>query len=137
MVWHRARTHFGSGADLSRFRRSGDAGIRPKGARVDLRLMALMCGCIARATNSVVMAALVPIRDNLRRTINLSVVIVRACGRSSNHGKSGFGTAVPQPALRRLLDAPLEAGQDNLRDRRGSLKLARMGLVPAIHDLSP
>ena len=46
------------------------------------------------------MRGLVPIRANLRRIINLSVVIVRACGRSSNHGKSGFGTAVPQPALR-------------------------------------
>ena len=71
-----------------------------------------------------------PIRANLRRNINLSVVIVRACGRSSNHGKSGFGTAVPQPALRGLPDAPLEAGHDNPRDRRGKLKLARMGTRP-------
>src|SRR5205807_9434215 len=62
--------------------------------------------------------------------ILLSVVIVRACGRSSNHGKSGFGTAVSQPALRGLLDAPLEAGHDNPRDRRGKLKLARMGSSP-------
>ena len=50
-----------------------------------------------------------PIRANLRRIINLSVVIVRACGRSSSHGKSGCGTAVTQCALRGLLDAPLEA----------------------------
>ena len=34
------------------------------------------------------MRGLVPIRANLQRIINLSVVIVRACGRSSNHGKS-------------------------------------------------
>ena len=36
------------------------------------------------------MRGLVPIRANLRRIINLSVVIVivRVCGRSSNHGKS-------------------------------------------------
>src|SRR5436190_2070662 len=65
-----------------------------------------------------------PIRVNLTRIINLSVVIVRVCGRSSNHGKSGFGTAVPQRALRGLLDAPLEAGHDNPRGRRGKLKLA-------------
>jgi len=68
------------------------------------------------------MRGLVPIRANLQRIINLSVVIVRAGGRSSNHGKSGFGTTVPQPALRGLLDAPLEAGHDNPRDRRGKLK---------------
>src|ERR1700730_17218970 len=72
-----------------------------------------------------------PIRANLRRIINLSVVIVRACGRSSNHGKSGFGTAVTQRALRGLLDAPLEAGHDNPRGRRGKLKLAPMGLTRA------
>jgi hypothetical protein len=60
-----------------------------------------------------------PIRANLRRMVNLSAVIVRACGRSSNHGKSGFGTTVPQPAVRGLLDAPLEAGHDDPRDRRG------------------
>src|SRR5436190_21214469 len=64
------------------------------------------------------MRGLDPIRANLRRIINLSVDIVRVCGRSSNLGTSGFGTAVPQPALRGLLDAPLEAGQDNPRDRR-------------------
>src|ERR1700730_2243260 len=63
------------------------------------------------------MRGLAPIRANSRRIINLSVVIVRACGRSSNHGKSGFGTAVPQRALRGLLDAPLEAGHDNPRGR--------------------
>src|ERR1700730_3045546 len=63
---------------------------------------------------------------NLRRIINLSVVIVRVCGRSSNHGKEGFGRAVPQRALRGLLDAPIEAGHDNPRGRRGKLKLARM-----------
>jgi hypothetical protein len=68
-----------------------------------------------------------PAGANLRRIINLSVVIVRACGRSSNHGKAGFGRAVPQRALRGLLDAPLEAGHDNPRGRRGKLKLARTG----------
>jgi hypothetical protein len=73
---------------------------------------------------------------NLRRIINLSVVIVRACGRSSNHEKSGFGTAVPQRALRRLLDAPLEAGHDNPRGRRGKLKLARIGLGPCMNPLA-
>src|SRR6202035_5356126 len=52
-----------------------------------------------------------PMGANLRRIVNLSVVIVRACGRSSNHGKSGVGTTVPQPAVRGLLDAPLEEGQ--------------------------
>jgi hypothetical protein len=82
------------------------------------------------------MRGLDPIRANLRRIINLSVVIVRACGRSSNHGKSGFGTAVPQRALRGLLDAPLEAGHDNPRGRRGKLKLAPMGLDPRIHPFS-
>ena len=40
---------------------------------------------------------------------------------------------MPQRALRGLLDAPLEAGHDNPRDRRGKLKLARMGLDPRIH----
>src|SRR3984957_16592546 len=73
-----------------------------------------------------------PIRANLRPIVNPSAVIVRACGRSSNHGKSGFGTTVPQPAVRGLLDAPLEAGHDNPRDRRGKLKLARMGTSPAM-----
>jgi hypothetical protein len=80
-----------------------------------------------------VMRGLDPIGANLRRIINLSVVIVRACGRSSNHGKAGFGRAVPQRALRGLLDASLEAGHDNPRGRRGKLKLARMGLDPRIH----
>jgi hypothetical protein len=32
---------------------------------------------------------------NLRRIINLSVVIVRACGRSSNHGKSDLARLNP------------------------------------------
>jgi hypothetical protein len=66
---------------------------------------------------------------SLRRIINLSVVIVRACGRSRNHEKAGFGGAVPQRALRGLLDAPLEAGHDNPRGRRGKLKLARKGII--------
>jgi hypothetical protein len=48
------------------------------------------------------------------------------CG-AANHGKAGFGRTVPQRALRGLLDAPLEAGHDNPRGRRGKLKLARMG----------
>src|ERR1700730_3447493 len=80
-----------------------------------------------------VMRGLDPIGASLRRIINLSVVIVRACGRSSNHEKSGFGRSVPQRARRGLLDAPLEAGHDNLRGRPGKLKLARKGLDPRIH----
>src|ERR1700730_1500460 len=72
-----------------------------------------------------------PIGASLRRIITHSVVIVRVGGRSSNHEKSGFGRAVPQRALRGLLDAPLEAGHDNPRGRRGKLKLARKkGSVP-------
>jgi hypothetical protein len=67
-----------------------------------------------------------PIRANLRRIINLSVVIVRACGRSGNHGKSGFGTAVAQPALRGLLGAPLEAGHDNSRGLTASFCACRV-----------
>src|ERR1700724_1678236 len=66
---------------------------------------------------------------SLRRIINLSVVIVRACGRSRKHEKAGFGGAVPQRALRGLLDAPLEAEDYNPRGRRGKLKLARKGII--------
>jgi hypothetical protein len=62
------------------------------------------------------MRGLDPIGANLRRIINLSVVIVRACGRSSNHGKSDLARLCLNPPSGGLLDAPLEAGQDNPRE---------------------
>ena len=58
---------------------------------------------------------------NSKRIIGLSVVIVRACARSSNH-RIGIGTAVPQSTLRGLLDAPIETGHDNRRDPRLRLR---------------
>jgi hypothetical protein len=50
---------------------------------------------------------------NLRRIISLSVVIVRACGRSSKHGTSHLVRLYPQSAVQGLLGAPLEAGHDD------------------------
>jgi hypothetical protein len=49
---------------------------------------------------------------NLRRIISLSVVIVRASGRSSKHGTSHLARLYPQSAVQGLLGAPLEAGHD-------------------------
>src|SRR3984893_2621700 len=53
-----------------------------------------------------------PMGGNLRRIISLSVVIVRACGRSSKHGTSHLARLYPQSAVQGLLGAPLEAGHD-------------------------
>src|SRR6202022_4087930 len=49
----------------------------------------------------------------LRRIISLSVVIVRACGRSSKHGTSHLARRYPQSAVQGLLGASLEAGHDD------------------------
>src|SRR3984893_17854344 len=65
--------------------------------------------CILR---EFVIAALVPMGANLRRIISLSVVIVRACGRSSKHGTSHFARLYPHAAEHVFLDAPLEEGHD-------------------------
>src|SRR6202048_3756532 len=54
-----------------------------------------------------------PIGANLRRIISLSVVIVRACGRSSKHGTSHLARLYPQSAVQGLLGAPLKAGHDD------------------------
>src|ERR1700730_4954349 len=65
-----------------------------------------------------------PIGANLRRIISLSVVIVRACGRSSKHGTSHLARLYPQSAVQGLLGAPLKAGHDDERF------VARLKLAP-------
>jgi hypothetical protein len=71
------------------------------------------------------------------RIINLSVVIVRACGRSSNHGKSGFGTAVPQPPCGVYWMPRLKRGMTTREIGEEELNLARMGSRPRVTEQSP
>ena len=77
-----------------------------------------------------VMAGLLPIGANLTVTI-LSIVIVRACGRSSNHWTFGLGRLRLNVRRRGLLDAPHEAGHDNRAGLALRLKPALMGLTRA------
>src|ERR1700730_4159268 len=68
----------------------------------------LVCDCPSRQRPP----PLSPMGANLRRIISLSVVIVRASGRSSKHGTSHLARLYPQSAVQGLLGAPLEAGHD-------------------------
>jgi hypothetical protein len=68
-----------------------------------------------------------PIGANLRRIISLSVVIVRACGRSSKHGTSHLARLYPQSAVQGLLVPRLKRGMTTERFV-ARLKLAPMGL---------
>src|SRR5580704_17066865 len=70
-----------------------------------------------------------PIGANLRRIINLSVVIVRACGRSSKHGTSHLARLYPQSAVQGLLGARLKRGMTTERFV-ARLKLAPMWSSP-------
>ena len=76
------------------------------------------------------MRGLDPIGANLRRIISLSVVIVRACGRSSKHGTSHLARLSRDywvPRLKRGMT----------RERFVTrLKLAPMGIDPRIHLLA-
>ena len=51
----------------------------------------------------------------------LSIVIVRVCGRSSNHRTSVWQGRAPIPGVG-LLDAPHEAGHDNRRVEDSGLR---------------
>src|SRR6202043_2573582 len=81
------------------------------------------------------MRGLDPIGANLRRIISLSVVIVRACGRSSKHGTSHLARLTLNPLSRDYWVPRLKRGMTTERFV-ARLKLAPMGLDPRIHLLA-
>src|ERR1700730_16419116 len=81
------------------------------------------------------MRGLDPIGANLRRIISLSVVIVRACGRSSKHGTSHLARLYPQSAVQDYWVPRLKRGMTRERFV-ARLKLAPIGLDPRIHLLA-
>jgi hypothetical protein len=84
------------------------------------------------------MRGLDPIGANLRRIISLSVVIVRACGRSSKHGTSHLARLTLNPLSRDYWVPRLKRGMTTERfvARLKLQRLAPMGLDPRIHLLA-
>src|ERR1700726_3032520 len=77
------------------------------------------------------MRGLDPIGANLRRIISLSVVIVRACGRSSKHGTSHLARLTLNPLSRDYWVPRLKRGMTTERFV-ARLKLAPMGMDPRV-----